>query len=84
MVSQMLVLSFNWLSHSLKNTQPFIPKYESLNQDIFHEKGSNLDSSTSMPLTLMKGKKVKFPYNAMKNGRLTISLTRILCLEGQI
>ena len=39
MVSQMLELSFNWLSHSLENTQPFIHKYESLNQDIFHEKG---------------------------------------------
>ena len=56
MVSQMLVLNFNWLSHSLENTQPFIHKYESLNQDIFHEKGSNLDNSTSMPLVVLKVK----------------------------
>ena len=46
--------------------------------------GSNLDNLTSMPLALMKGKKVKSPHNAMKNERLTISLIRIVCFEGQI
>jgi hypothetical protein len=27
-----------------------------------------------------EGKKAKFPHNTMKEGRLTISLTRMLCL----
>ena len=27
-----------------------------------------------------EGKKAKFPHNTMKGGRLTISLTRMLCL----
>ena len=30
-----------------------------------------------------EGKKVKFPHNTMKEGRLTISLTRMICLLCQ-
>ena len=76
----MLVKSLICLSHSLENIQPSIHKYEYMKQDIIHEKGSNLDKSTSMPLALMNGKKAKFQHNTMKEGRLTISLTRMLCL----
>ena len=53
------------LRHSLENTQPTYHKHGSLSQDIFQR----------------KEKKAKFPYNTMKEGRLTISLTRMLCLS---
>ena len=66
------------LSHFLENTQPSTYKHEDMNLDINHEKGSNLDKSISMPLALINGKEVKSSHNTMMNGRLTISLTRML------
>ena len=63
----MLVKSSICLSHSLENSRPSIPKYEDMNQDIIHEKGANLDKSTSIALALMNGKKVKSSHNTMNN-----------------
>ena len=80
----MLVEEENCLSHFLENTQPSTHKHEDMNLDINHEKGSNLDKSTSMPLALTNGKNVNSSYNTMRDERLTISLTKMLCLLGQI
>jgi hypothetical protein len=46
------------LSHFLENTQSFTHKHEDMNLYIIHEKDSNLDKSTSMPLALTNGKRL--------------------------